>query len=494
MIRSTDTTLAVLFKAAGDFRIAATLLSGCGIITDSIHVNVPRVISRNFLGADTSICTGTKISLNAHAGFSSYQWQNGTTDSMFTVTEPGLYFVTVQDGCGRSYSDSIIVQPHSIISFKVSPDRSKCDEDTIRFSAPTGFLNYSWSPAYNISSPTGQTVVVNPTVDTTYFIRAEKSLGCFAYDTVKVTVHHAPVIQLGSDLSFCQGESRTLDAGAGFNTYHWSTGETSRRITVNNHGQYIINGTTDKGCKASDTLSVINTWPLPVVSLNKTPTLCIGATRTLNPGNFSSYQWHDGSTGSTYVISAPGRYFVTVSDVHGCSGSDTTIVTTLLPQPTGFLPPDTAICTYSKLQVKSSESYATYLWSTGGRANTITIESPALYWLQVEDENRCIGRDSILVSSKACVTGVYIPTAFSPKKDGKNDLFRALVFGRVKRFELTVYNRWGQVIFYTPDHEKGWDGNVAGQEQETGVFVWLCRYQLERGKELVEKGTVTLVR
>jgi gliding motility-associated-like protein len=87
-----------------------------------------------------------------------------------------------------------------------------------------------------------------------------------------------------------------------------------------------------------------------------------------------------------------------------------------------------------------------------------------------------------------------VPTAFTPNRDGKNDSFRAMVFGNTKRFELAVYNRWGQVVFFTTDPSRGWDGKVAGINQETGFFVWTCRYQLEGGKESFEKGTVSLIR
>jgi gliding motility-associated-like protein len=92
------------------------------------------------------------------------------------------------------------------------------------------------------------------------------------------------------------------------------------------------------------------------------------------------------------------------------------------------------------------------------------------------------------------MTGVYIPTAFSPNSDRRNDVFKAMVFGIPKKFVLTVYNRWGQIVFYTTEVSKGWDGNVSGVEQTTAVFVWTCRYQLEGAGESYERGTVTLVR
>jgi gliding motility-associated-like protein len=92
------------------------------------------------------------------------------------------------------------------------------------------------------------------------------------------------------------------------------------------------------------------------------------------------------------------------------------------------------------------------------------------------------------------MTGVYVPTAFSPNKDAKNDVFRAQVFGPVNTFELRVYNRWGQVVFKTTDPAKGWDGTDAGKNQDTGVFVWTCRYAMAGEPEKIQKGTVVLIR
>jgi gliding motility-associated-like protein len=67
--------------------------------------------------------------------------------------------------------------------------------------------------------------------------------------------------------------------------------------------------------------------------------------------------------------------------------------------------------------------------------------------------------------------GVYIPTAFTPNNDRKNDVFRALLFGDAEFFELSIFNRYGEVVYQSKDFRKGWDGKYKGMIQETGVFV-----------------------
>jgi gliding motility-associated-like protein len=228
--------------------------------------------------------------------------------------------------------------------------------------------------------------------------------------------------------------------------------------------------------------------------LDKNPELCIASFRTLDPGAYKTYLWQDGSTQRSFEVHEPGRYFVTVSDEHHCRASDTVSITTLLPLPSNFLPNDTLTCSYGTLTLKPLQSYNSYQWSTGSLSSSISIDKPGVYWLQVQDNKSCIGRDSILVNPKDCLKGAYIPSAFTPNYDGHNDVFKAKVFGPLKQFELMVYNRWGTVVFHTKDPEKGWDGFVKGQRSDSGIFIWQCRYQLENEPEKIEKGTVTLLR
>jgi gliding motility-associated-like protein len=494
LITATDTTLSVQFKRAGSAKIVAKYSTGCGTLNDTISVHVAPMAGAFSLGQDTAICPGNTFLLKAGEGFLSYKWQDGSVDSNFTVTAPGLYHVNVTDLCGRSYADSVRVNQRPPVPFVVSEDRMKCNDDTLRFVAPSGFLNYTWSSSNDNVSIAGRDVVVNPPVNTVYYVKAEKTPGCYAYDTIRVAVNHSPAIDLGLDQSFCSGDSVTFDAGAGFSSYTWSTGDTLSKITVRALGPYRIKATTAQGCSSFDTVFVRDVWGLPDARLDKRAGLCTGEIRTLNPGNFQSYIWQDGSTAPTYKVSAPGRYFVQVKDLHGCKGYDSTNIKDVSSLPSNFLPLDTMLCSYSTLVIKPVSNYKSYLWNEGSRTEKVSIGQPGTYWLQVEDNNGCIGKDSITVHPKECISGVYVPNAFSPNKDRKNDLFSAQVFGHVAKFELIVYNRWGRVVFRTTNPTKGWDGRFSGIEQDSGTFIWMCRYRLESEPEKMVKGTVVLIR
>ena len=90
---------------------------------------------------------------------------------------------------------------------------------------------------------------------------------------------------------------------------------------------------------------------------------------------------------------------------------------------------------------------------------------------------------------------IYFPNSFTPNTDSKNDLFKAMVFSNPpKKFELYVFNRYGQIVFYTTDITKGWDGKYNGKLQPASGYVWKCVYQFE-GKMLNnENGAVLLIR
>jgi gliding motility-associated-like protein len=489
-----DTTIKINFKTSWQGYLYAILPASCSPVKDSIKVNVFNSPDRLNLGPDTSICTSNTIILNAHEGYSSYQWQDASVDSTFTVTSPGTYFVKVAAACGGVFRDTIIIKTAPPVAINIGPDRIKCNSDTIQLAAPSGFLNYAWNNNYNISSLTSQNVIVNPTIDTSYYIKAEKTPGCFAYDTVKITVQYSTAINLGPDKSFCVNDSAVFNAGSGFIDYQWNTGLTSQQIIVKTAGTYTIMATTAEGCKSYDTVKVLNVFNNPSVSLDHNSFLCIGSNRTLDAGNFISYSWNTGSSSRTITVNDKGIYSVLVTDNNGCKGNDTTIITGLLPPPSGFLPPDTAICSYGTLVIQSIKNFKDYLWSNNAKISGITISQPGIYWLQVTDDNNCIGKDSVLVNPKDCLKGFYIPSAFTPNNDGKNDVFRPLLFGNIKKYQFTIYNRWSQKVFQTIEPGKGWDGIYTGHQQDTNMFVWICSYQLEGEEPKVEKGTVFLAR
>jgi gliding motility-associated-like protein len=248
-----------------------------------------------------------------------------------------------------------------------------------------------------------------------------------------------------------------------------------------------------QGCDSTVTTTLIVN-PVPVPDLGPDRDLCSNTQLDITPGSFTSYIWQDMSATKNFKISSAGKYWVRVTNSFNCTATDTLVIRTMLPIPSNFLRDRDSICSYESIQVMPVTFFASYQWSTGESEQKLLVQKSGSYWLAVTDAKGCTGVDTITVFQKQCMKGCYVPTAFSPNHDGKNDLFRPMLFGPVKKYHFIIYSRWGQVLFETVELNKAWDGTVAGTLQQSNVFTWMCTYQFEGEEVKTEKGTVMLVR
>jgi gliding motility-associated-like protein len=182
-----------------------------------------------------------------------------------------------------------------------------------------------------------------------------------------------------------------------------------------------------------------------------------------------------------------------VKDINNCIGSDTTEIKQINALPNNFLPLDTAICNNATLQIISSGNYNQYSWNNGATTSVISVSTPGLYWLQVRDTKNCYGKDSILILPKECYKGFYIPGAFTPNHDGKNEIFKPQIFGNLSNYHFTIFNRYGTVVFDTNNPALGWNGTFNGKDADNGTYTWICSFKLNSFQG-AEKGTVLLIR
>jgi len=147
----------------------------------------------------------------------------------------------------------------------------------------------------------------------------------------------------------------------------------------------------------------------------------------------------------------------------------------------------------------SSATVTSYAWTPATNLTCSNCETPdaspnvsTQYLITVQDDAGCIVSDSLLV--KVSNPDLLIPTAFSPNGDGVNDLFRTLN-KNLSKYNLQVWNRWGEKVYETNDPLEGWDGIYQGIHQPLGVYVWQCKYLFAGApKEKTAKGNVTLMR
>lgn len=254
------------------------------------------------------------------------------------------------------------------------------------------------------------------------------------------------------------------------------------------------------GCELKDSIYIAAYIPGHSIYLGEDTTLCSGKTLSLNAGSgFKNYKWQDGSADSLFVVSQPGLYYLTAEDYCGNVYADTINIKSLnLKLSVGN---DISICKSDTITLMASPGFQNYMWSplynissNSGKEISVFPENTTEYFVTAEKFPGCEFKDTVLVTVKDCPQYFYIPSAFSPNNDGKNDLFKPIISGSLKSYEFVIYNRWGQVVFRTKNKSEGWNGNFTGQLQEGGVFVWICRYKFFNQAEQIKKGTFLLIR
>ena len=149
------------------------------------------------------------------------------------------------------------------------------------------------------------------------------------------------------------------------------------------------------------------------------------------------------------------------------------------------------ICGLASIVVSTDSFYHDYRWNDNSKSLNLLVTQPGIYWVEVTDSNNCKGRDSIEILP---CEKFGAPNAFSPNGDGLNDVFKPLFNVPVVNYKLSIYNRWGQLVFQSADPGRGWDGTMDGIALPPDAYVWNCKFRLQGNKEEDKRGTVVLVR
>ena len=184
----------------------------------------------------------------------------------------------------------------------------------------------------------------------------------------------------------------------------------------------------------------------------------------------------------------------------GCEGEPKTFTITVYPQlPLNVnLGNDTTICNLDNLLLDAYHVNATsYQWQDGTILPVCIAEQTKIYSVTVS--NTCISvSDEIEITVKDCNTlEIWFPNAFTPNGDGVNDIFKPEVQNPelLKEYEMTIYNRWGNLIFTTQNYQTGWNGkNHKNRDCSEGVYIGVIKYKDNRGRDLIKHIMVTLIR
>ncbi|MFM7764336.1 MAG: gliding motility-associated C-terminal domain-containing protein, partial [Sphingomonadales bacterium] len=152
---------------------------------------------------------------------------------------------------------------------------------------------------------------------------------------------------------------------------------------------------------------------------------------------------------------------------------------------------DTAFCGVFAYPLTVGNGYQFVAWSNGSSAKMITATQYGKYSVKVTDFNGCSGTDEITIGSN-CKLIWYMPTAFTPNGDGKNDVWGPTIKD-VQELKIAIYNRWGEKIWENRDGQTSWDGNYGNVLAPEGVYTWTASFR-SNFKPYYKSGVLTLMR
>ncbi len=466
---------------------------------------IGEIIIDNTLNIDAhsnkdTICLGDSIELNV-SGANYYLWSTGDTASNLILYPPSsnTYLVTGTDIDGCTDTAFISIHVNDLPNVTITTlDTNICLADSLTLTA-NGAQQYLWS-----TGNTEQSIIVKPITNTSYYLTGIDNNGCKNYDTINIIVHPQPDINITAmpDTNICINNNVTLQASGGVN-YNWSNGNSGSQIilTINATTQYIVTGIDNYGCSNTDSI-IINAINKPNVDFSADPLSgCEPLLVTFNnTSDNGTYKWHFGD-GSISLLKSPthiyhyGMYNVTLitTNIYGCS--DTLIKNnyiTVYPKPSAsfYAIPQIIIVNNPVYINDQSAGASSWFYDFGDPDNdndlfyenepSYIYQSPGYYTIYqiVNNQYGCIDTAyyNVIVKDE---TLLYIPNAFTPfSTQDINDLFH--IFGSGisdENFSFTIFNRWGEIIFYTTNLTFNWDGKFNGEICPQGVYTYKLRYQ-----------------
>lgn len=513
--------------------ICVTVPNALGVVASSCGMTMPSCFGG---------CNGTAQACGA-GGNAPYVYNWSTSPSQNTSTATGLcagtYTCTITDANGCSDTAVVVVTQPTLVTVAPMAAQTVCIGQCLTLTAVgsggTPGYTYSW----NVNN-----LNVCPTVTTTYTVVAiDNNLCTSAPQTVTITVNPPLTVTASNNVGICPGGSATITAtaaggsGSGYG-YSWApatglscTGCQSPVASPSVTTTYTVYATDNCGTpSALDTITV-TVYPVPVVAISSDTTngcvpLCINLIdqSSISSGTITGWSWtmtgSSTSTSSTQqnpqniCYTTPGTYGISLvaTSNFGCTttvGAPYQVTAFGLPTANfAFNPQPTTILNPNICFTDSSSGAVTWSWNFGDpldQNNTDTVQNPCHMYadtgtycvtLNVANINGCA--DSITYCLRIDPDFVlFVPNAFTPNGDGLNEIFLPQGTGiDIDNFEMWIFDRWGNNIFYTEKWGKGWDGTVNGDSKlvEEDVYVWKIVLKDFRGDKHSYVGHLSVVK
>ena len=523
-----DTTSSITLTKSGNYWLEVTPDSGC-TSTEYMKAEFLQKMLVD-LGEDTIKCPNEPLTLKAGVPNLNFMWFLPSDDTAYgqqvQVYDSGQYRVRVADAGGCVDLDTLNLAHHALPQTQAGPDTAICFGQMVTLSGKGG-ITYTWQPPDHLDNPLVANPKASPPDSIRYWLITVNAQGCRDTDDVFIAVRpplHAVVPQ---QVSACAGDSLTVEAtgaqgGSGPYTFTWldeqgqvlQTGAVAT-FAANDISWAFIQLRLEDGC----TTPFVDTIPITIhpaadAAFTATPTAgCEPHTVQFQYTGSSGWQSVTFTTGGGQTLSElptqrtylqPGTYTsrLTITGQGGCTDSRSATIT-VHPRPEAAFTaePERTRITQPQITFRNESNPASrYTWHFGDGHSATTTHTKHRYSdtgtftvLLLAHNDLCTdtATGTIRISDRV---RVFLPSAFSPNADPHNNLFAPQTTA-VEQYTLTIYNRWGELIW---QGHRGWNGHShpggGNSPAPEGVYVYKLEYISDFGETQYLHGSVTLVR
>ncbi len=421
-----------------------------------------------------------------------------TTPPQSTASATGLaqgtYIVTVTDASGCTITSSFTIQdlagPQITQIVKIDETCTGMNGSaTVQFTGGNGAIGITWSTV-----PPQTTATINNLSSGTYNVTIRDTNNCTATSSVTIVNFPSPTIDgFTAQDELCDAQNGSIQVnytgGSAPFTYDWNTIPIQHSQTASNlvGGSYTVTITDVHNCTAQATWTIVN-HPKPTSQFtNIVMDTCIvgsGKVTAFAQGGSGVYSYLWNTEPAQNIESAtglfPGVYTVAINDGY-CTILDS-IEIIGIPGPDADFTLTPPLATLSNATIRFTDltdpQIVNWKWHFGD-GFTDNVQNPVhIYqntgnyevFMVVKDNHGCIDTawGSVIIDVDF---GIWIPNAFTPNEDGKNDRFGPRAVGFIERdYEMKIYDRWGQMVFETHDYYQQWDGTIRGSDVENNVI------------------------
>ncbi|MFN8243968.1 MAG: choice-of-anchor L domain-containing protein [Ferruginibacter sp.] len=442
-------------------------------------------------------------------------WQ---PDSTFSNLPFGVYRIRIKDAAGCLDSMDVTLTHVPDLLFAGIPITAATCTGNPDGTATVNMTGGTPPYLYSLDGINYQTAPVFNLLQGNYTIYVKDQNNCPALQTISIPLFNHIVLDAGSDQTICEGTSVTLACSSNADTYSWTPATGLDNNTLKNPVASPVTTTLYKVtaysgiCSRTDSATVfVNPAPHPDAGNNVT--ICYGQDVQLQGSGGTSFYWYPSSflndihaaSPVAHQLSGSVWYYLHVRDALGCYSlkRDSVYITVSRPAAV-FAGRDTVLAIGQPLQLFATDvnhtGFTSFVWAPAYGLDDAFLQAPRLfaekditYTVTARNPVGCMATGEVKIKVYKG-PDIYVPNAFTPNRDGLNDILKAIPVGISDFHYFRIYDRWGKQVFISTNPANGWDGRISGNELISGTYIWVAEGTDYTGRLVQRRGSVIIVR